>query len=717
MIFRTWILALALMSLPAPGQISVQVGPGNTLRLHGASEMVLGGDLDIRGDFAGEGTLTLAGGSEQQLTNTAGETVATLNIAKSGGVVHLGADLVVSQALLMNSSNILTHNNTLFLGSSSEGTLIHNNGRVVGKLGRFISTTTGSRDFPIGSDAAYRPVSVNFTAAPTTAGMLILSHSAGGVYSENIDPLSDNGYPVDRRSQMFWEMAGSSLNGGSIELSVDGQGQTGILDPASLRILHSADGSTFDLPGNHLPGSGTVARRANLPGNSSGFFYLGGNPLDNPMIEVTAATVAVRGGWNLLGLPLTVENGHYQNLFPNAVSGSLQGYANGDYFAAESLSLGAGYFLEFPQAESVALSGFPAENLTVDLEAGWNLFSSGSTPVPVDSILDPGGIILSGTIYGFNGALYPATQLESGKGYWIRATAAGQITLPATIAPFAPALAKGAPEPVADFPALTITDAGGLQRTLFLAVDYQQAAQKMGLAGAGPAHPVNKGENSGDTHLSAEALRDRVVQHFHLPPAPSGGITQLDARFEGDLATSEAAGETILLRAEHFPLTITLANSDRLTESEIEETPPAASNTGKFRYVLAALIDDRVAETFPVEGDRPIQLSDNRINRLQLRKEAVLPTRFAVYQNYPNPFNPSTEIRFDLPEDARVDIEIFNVIGQRVRTLVSGTFEAGEHRVVWQGANEAGARVASGLYFYRVVSGRHHTIKKMILLK
>ena len=58
MIFRTWILALALMSLPAPGQISVQVGPGNTLRLHGASEMVLGGDLDIRGDFAGEGTLT-----------------------------------------------------------------------------------------------------------------------------------------------------------------------------------------------------------------------------------------------------------------------------------------------------------------------------------------------------------------------------------------------------------------------------------------------------------------------------------------------------------------------------------------------------------------------------------------------------------------------------------------------------------------------------------
>jgi len=95
----------------------------------------------------------------------------------------------------------------------------------------------------------------------------------------------------------------------------------------------------------------------------------------------------------------------------------------------------------------------------------------------------------------------------------------------------------------------------------------------------------------------------------------------------------------------------------------------------------------------------------------------VLPNRFHVRQNYPNPFNPDTRIDYTLPSRARVTIDIYNILGQRVRRLVDENKPAGEHFVIWDGTDESRQNVASGLYFYRVRAGDSVDSKKMLLLK
>ena len=91
--------------------------------------------------------------------------------------------------------------------------------------------------------------------------------------------------------------------------------------------------------------------------------------------------------------------------------------------------------------------------------------------------------------------------------------------------------------------------------------------------------------------------------------------------------------------------------------------------------------------------------------------------RLALAQNYPNPFNPSTEIRFELPREQRVQLRIYNVEGKLVRTLVDEQVAAGRHIVAWRGKNEQGGQVASGLYFYRLSTTGSELTRKMLLLK
>ena len=99
-----------------------------------------------------------------------------------------------------------------------------------------------------------------------------------------------------------------------------------------------------------------------------------------------------------------------------------------------------------------------------------------------------------------------------------------------------------------------------------------------------------------------------------------------------------------------------------------------------------------------------------------------VPTEFALSQNYPNPFNPSTSIEFSVPVNSDVTIKIFNLLGEVVTTLVSEEISTGHHSVVWNGNNEVGNQVTSGIYFYEMKAngndGRTYSqIMKMVFLK
>lgn len=94
-----------------------------------------------------------------------------------------------------------------------------------------------------------------------------------------------------------------------------------------------------------------------------------------------------------------------------------------------------------------------------------------------------------------------------------------------------------------------------------------------------------------------------------------------------------------------------------------------------------------------------------------------MPGEYALLQNYPNPFNPETSIGYRLPQAGHVSLMVFNVTGQMVRRLVDWDQTPGEHVVIWDGSDELGQPVASGIYFYQLVTGDFHQVRKMLLLK
>lgn len=100
-----------------------------------------------------------------------------------------------------------------------------------------------------------------------------------------------------------------------------------------------------------------------------------------------------------------------------------------------------------------------------------------------------------------------------------------------------------------------------------------------------------------------------------------------------------------------------------------------------------------------------------------LTMNAVIPTEYDLRQNYPNPFNPTTTIEFSLPEQSDVTIRIFSVTGALVRTLVNDNREAGIYTLQWDGTTDSGIRVATGVYFYRMVAGNEVQTRRMTLLK
>ena len=103
---------------------------------------------------------------------------------------------------------------------------------------------------------------------------------------------------------------------------------------------------------------------------------------------------------------------------------------------------------------------------------------------------------------------------------------------------------------------------------------------------------------------------------------------------------------------------------------------------------------------------------------LALDAGAVVPQEFALNQNYPNPFNPSTQISFDVPAGAEfVNLTVYNILGQKINTLINGATNPGRYTLDWNATDEIGNPVASGIYFYELRSESFVSRKKMLLMR
>ena len=165
-------------------------------------------------------------------------------------------------------------------------------------------------------------------------------------------------------------------------------------------------------------------------------------------------------------------------------------------------------------------------------------------------------------------------------------------------------------------------------------------------------------------------------------------------------------------RIEDGKLKVVVANLNSGTIEDDENlylNLPLQFNGNDYQVSTVSLKDIKIAG------------ADGNIIRSLSRTESsdikAIPVNFALQQNFPNPFNPSTEIRFDLPENDHVTLAVYNMMGQKVKTLASRNMTPGYHSIIWNGTNDSGAKVATGMYFYSINTKNFQSIKKMLFLK
>ena len=205
----------------------------------------------------------------------------------------------------------------------------------------------------------------------------------------------------------------------------------------------------------------------------------------DPDVELT---LIHQDDWNMVGLPLGVEDSDYLTLFPDAIANTLFSFGEG-YSLETNLVEGTGYWLRFDGYGSTTMIGDDFEEITITLDEDWNMISGVSNPADVNSISDPYGIIVPNTIYSFGEGYNLADVIEPGLGYWIRSYTEGSITISSTAA-------SGKSKFVN-----RLTDANSISfngQTLYFGVEIPQ----------------------------------EEILSYSLPPKPPAGA--LDVRYEGD---------------------------------------------------------------------------------------------------------------------------------------------------------------------------------------
>jgi|GEM_PF-204718 len=368
--------------------------------------------------------------------------------------------------------------------------------------------------------------------------------------------------------------------------------------------------------------------------------------------ETGSVTVNHNEGWNMIGLPLEVENSAYGDLFPTSVTGTLYSFS-GSYTPESELTPGAGYWLVFSDDGSDELSGEAINSLTLGLSQGWNMISGITLPVEISSVDDPENIIVPGTLYEFNATYQNSSTLIPGQGYWINASADGDITI----------------------------SSGSSAKTRSSFIDCTVKANKLSF-------------NGNDLYFGVSIPKEDMLS-YQLPPKPPAGA--FDVRFTENMKVAESSGAIEIMN-----------NTDKLSISYTINIDAGEH----MRWVLTS----NEGKEYELNGSEEITVSGD-VTGFSLGKVPEIPLTYSVSQNYPNPFNPVTSIRYEIPVENFVTISVYNVMGQKIADLVHELRPAGYHHTTWNSTNMHGDPVSSGVYIFTVEAGNFRIVKKMILIK
>ena len=210
----------------------------------------------------------------------------------------------------------------------------------------------------------------------------------------------------------------------------------------------------------------------------------------------------------------------------------------------------------------------------------------------------------------------------------------------------------------------------------------------------------------------------RLAYMYYDPETPIVGIKLLYPKAAANLSlidhdlyvyngTTEGMKYKFLNGSLHYPF------GDHLYDwSVVASAGPFDLTSGDSLRVAFAVLGGKDLNELDYNADQAQALYDSLTSGIEGRREAKLPTSYELYPNYPNPFNPLTKITYSLPKTSKVNLSIYNILGQRVATLVDGKQRAGIRSLRWDAQG-----LGSGIYFCRLKAGGYTKTIKMVLLK
>jgi hypothetical protein len=276
-----------------------------------------------------------------------------------------------------------------------------------------------------------------------------------------------------------------------------------------------------------------------------------------------------------------------------------------------------------------------------------------------------------------------------------------------------------------------------LKRIWTLTVILVVVAAPAFLLAAGQSVVVGKlaGNTDRTVTVPLEVTNQDNLTALDIPLKYSEGVTLKEVRFEN---TRVSYFDLKVARIDPQNRTVVIG---LLPQTSPTRKPDLAAGTGVVANLIFEVDDPSVSainlETVKLEnphhsltfvyhqvdasgkvvGQRREEPEFNSVSASLSGVGANLPQQYDLGQNYPNPFNPTTEIEFALPKGGQVNLVVYNVLGQEVKTLVNGQMDAGSHKVQWDGTNSQGQSVSSGIYFYRLSAEQYNATRKMLMLK
>ncbi len=387
---------------------------------------------------------------------------------------------------------------------------------------------------------------------------------------------------------------------------------------------------------------------------------------------------AVNDGWNMVAVslnPIDVDYGK-AHLFPSAVSPAYA-YTSG-YVVADPLEKGKGYWMKFDGDGAAGNNPSTFTHSVVATVADkWNMIGGPSTPAATGDIVESGTSVTS-SYFGYGVAGYSvASTINPGKGYWVKVSGAGTLTMNGSAA--AP---KAAPTVIgetnlADLNKITVTDAYGKSQTLYIG-----------------------GEDQIHNELS----------FFELPPTPPAGA--YDVRYASQRMV-ESYPEAEAGTSYEYPITIQGAAYPVTIRWEMN-----APVTGNRTMVLSDLVDGKsIHQSMEGSGYYVVKNADVRGVVVKLSEGVNVPAKYALSRNYPNPFNPVTRFTVDLPRATEVEVAVYDLLGRKIASLMNGNQAAGTYNLEWNARDANGIVVPTGMYFLRVSSEEFNASQKIMLMK